>query len=174
MRTILTMVNVLALALLLSVNLACDKKSTDSNDEEQEFVATTQDFKDYKNWTLKATETGPDPFLKTAHGVNDNFTRKIFFNATAKASNGEYPVGSMILKELTDDQGNVQGAFTVMVKRGGNFNPDGNGWEWFMVSTDFSTVITQGDNATAGDGNCASCHSAANVNNNGLDWVFTR
>ncbi len=174
MRTFLLMVNVFALALILSTNLACDKKSTDSNDKEQEFVATTDDFKDYKSWTLKATKNGPDPFLKTAHGVEDSLTRKIYFNSAAKAKSGNYPVGSIILKELTDANGNLQGAFTVMVKRGGGFNPDGNGWEWFMVSTDFKTVMTQGDNATAGGGLCASCHSAANQNNNGLDWVFTK
>ena len=172
MRTILTMVNVLALALILSTNLACDKNSTDN--KEEEFVASTDDFKDYKTWTLKATKNGPDPFLQTAHGVGDTLTRKIYFNATAKPSNGKYPVGSMVLKELTDAQGKLAGAFTVLVKRGGKFNPDGNGWEWFMVSPDFSEVLTQGDNATAGGGVCASCHSAANQNNNGIDWVFTK
>ncbi len=174
MRTFLAFLNVLMFALIFSTQTACDKNSTDSDDGNQEFIATTNDFKNYSSWTLKATETGPDPFLKTAHGVTDGFTRKIYFNKTAKVSNGEYPVGSIILKELTDDQGNLQGAFTVMVKRGGKFNPEGNGWEWFMVSTDFSTVLTQGDNATAGDGMCAGCHAAANQNNNGLDWVFTK
>lgn len=174
MRVLLTLVNILVLALMLTTNVACDKNSTDNNEKEQEFVATTDDFKDYKSWTLKATKNGPDPFLKTAHGVGDTLTRKIYFNSTAKAKDGKYPVGSMVLKELTDASGNLQGAFTVMVKRGGDFNPDGNGWEWFMVSTDFSTVMTQGDNATAGGGMCASCHSAANTNNNGIDWVFTK
>ena len=69
MCTILTMVNVLALALILSVKPACDKNSTDSDDEVQEFVATTGDFKDYKSWILKATNNDPDPLLLTAHSV---------------------------------------------------------------------------------------------------------
>jgi cytochrome c peroxidase len=77
-----------------------------------------------------------------------------------------------VLKELQDKMGNVTGALTVMVKRGADFNPDGNGWEWFMTDVNLTTVLTQGDNATAGDGMCATCHAGANTNSNGTDWVF--
>jgi len=61
-----------------------------------------------------------------------------------------------------------------MVKRGGNFNPDGNGWEWFMTSPTRDTIMTRGDNSTAANGICAGCHSQANAGDNGVDWVFTR
>ncbi len=167
--------NLLALGLILVFNVACNKSSTGTDDEkETEFVATLNDFKGYENWTLKATNTGPDPFLQSAHGVNDNFTRKVYFNDKAKPQNGKFPVGSIIVKELRDANGDLQGALTVLVKRGGSFNSAGNGWEWFMTDTKLSTVMTQGDNETAGGGACAGCHAQANSNNNGQDWVFTK
>ena len=145
-----------------------------ATDEVDEFVATTDDFKGYASWTKVATEYGPDPLLMTAHGVEDSLYRHIYIKDNKKPSNGKYPVGTIVLKELRDEMGVITGALTVMVKRGGDFNPDGNGWEWFMTSTDLATVLTQGDNATAGDGMCANCHTSANTNNNGEDWVFTQ
>jgi hypothetical protein len=163
----------LALALGLMLIVGCDS-STDSDDEETEFVAELNDFENYTSWTLVASENGPDPLLQTAHGVGDTLTRNIYFKDDETPGNGRYPKGTMIVKELRDEDGNLTGALTMMVKRGGDFNPDGNGWEWFMTSTDLSTVMTQGNNATAGGGMCANCHSGANTNNNGTDWVFSR
>ena len=156
----------------LLVVLSCSS-STDS-DEEDEFVASLDDFAGYTSWTLVATETGPDPFLGEAHGVTDDFTRNIYFKNDAEASNGKYIKGSLIVKELRDGSNNLAGALTMMTKRGGEFNPDGNGWEWFMAATDLSEVLTQGDNATAGGGMCAGCHIQANTGTNGIDWVFSK
>ncbi len=142
--------------------------------DNREFVADLDDFKDYLNWTKVATNFGPDPFLQSAHGVSDSLYRNIYFKDEVKAVNGEYLKRTIILKELRDKDGNPAGATTVLVKRGGSFNPDGNGWEWFMVNTDLTNILTRGDNATAGDGACASCHNGANGMGNGLDWVFTQ
>lgn len=162
----------LTIILGLAVFVGCDS-STDSDDEVTEFVAEPEDFSDYTSWTLVASEDGQDPLLMTAHGVEDTLTRNVYIKDNESPSDGNYPKGTMIVKELRDDDGNLTGALTMMVKRGGNFNPDGNGWEWFMTSTDLTTVMTQGDNATAGGGMCANCHAGANVNNNGVDWVFS-
>ncbi|HID38335.1 MAG TPA: hypothetical protein EYP36_02330 [Calditrichaeota bacterium] len=142
--------------------------------DNREYVAELDDFKDYLNWTKVTTNFGPDPFLQSAHGVSDSLYRNIYFKDDVKAVNGEYLKRTIILKELRDKDGNLAGATTVLVKRGGNFNPDGNGWEWFMVDTELTTVMTRGDNATAGGGACASCHNGANTSSNGMDWVFTQ
>jgi len=141
---------------------------------ESEYIAGLDDFKDYQSWTKVATNFGPDPLLQTAHGVSDSLSRNIYFKDHVKAVNGQYVKRTIILKELRDKDGNLAGALTVMVKRGGGFNPDGDGWEWFMTDTTLTTVITRGDNATAGGGMCAGCHNGANTNNNGVDWVFTQ
>ncbi len=146
--------------------------SSTTDTKEQEYIATLDDFKGYTSWTKVATEFGPDPLLMTAHGVTDSLYRAIYIKDNKKAVNGAYPNGTIVLKELQDKMGNVTGALTVMVKRGADFNPDGNGWEWFMTDVNLTTVLTQGDNATAGDGMCATCHAGANTNSNGTDWVF--
>ena len=154
------------------VFLSCSS-STDSN-EDEEFKATLDDFAGYTSWTLVASKTGPDPFLASAHGVNDSFTRNIYFKDNASASNGAYGKGALLVKELRDAENNLAGALTMMAKRGGGFNPDGDGWEWFMAATDLSEVLTQGDNAAAAGGACAGCHAQANAGSNGIDWVFSK
>ena len=160
--------------LLLLVAGALAFSCSSATDEDEEFIATLADFSGYSSWTKVATEFGPDALLMTAHGTDDSLYRHIYFKDNQKASNGKYPVGTIIVKELKDEMGALTGALTMMVKRGGDFNSDGDGWEWFMTSTDLTTVLTQGDNATAGDGMCASCHTSANVNSNGTDWVFSQ
>ncbi len=151
---------------------ACSTTTDSTDDGSKEFVADLNDFKDYQNWTEVDLLYGPDPLLQAAHGANDGLYRRVYIKDNAQPENGKYPTGTIILKELRTPDGTLTGALTVLVKRDGGFNPDGNGWEWFMTDTDLTTVITQGDNATAGSGACASCHSGANVNNNGTDWVF--
>ncbi len=146
--------------------------STEPKKEVKEVIAKLDDFKGYTSWTKVDTRFGPDPLLQTAHGVTDSLFRVVYVKDNVKPSSGKYPVGTMILKELRDANNKLQGAITVMVKRGGSFNPDGNGWEWFMTDTGLTTILSQGDNATAGGGMCASCHAGANTNNNGTDWVF--
>ncbi len=162
----------LVLIAALGLGLLACSSSNNGDDGESEFIATLDDFKDYKSWALVDTAMGPDPFLGQAHGGGP-LTRSIYFKDDAMPQDGEYPKGTIILKELTDANDNVVGALTMLVKRGGDFNPDGNGWEWFMTTTDLDTVMTQGDNATAGGGACAGCHAQANSNNNGTDWVFS-
>lgn len=90
---------VFALIGLLFV-LSCS--SSTNSDDDEEFVATLDDFAGYISWTLIASETSPDPFLGAAHGVNDNFTRNIYFKNDAVASNGKYEKGTLIVKELRD------------------------------------------------------------------------
>ena len=167
-----TLIKMLGLSLVSMLFFAACSSSTDSDDKE--FIATLSDFDGYTGWTKVVTETGPDPLLGNAHGAAEPLTRNIFFLDNAQPKNGEYKVGTIIVKELRDGMGNLAGGVTMLVKRGGDFNPDGNGWEWFMTNTTLDTVYTQGDNAMAAGGMCASCHASANVNDNGTDWVFSR
>lgn len=165
--------NLLAVLFFGLLIMACNSDNSTEPKNDTEFQAGLQDFKDYKSWKKVATKFGPDPLLQSAHGANDSLFRNIYFKDDAKATTGEYETGTIILKELTDETGNVVG-ITVMAKRGGDFNPSGNGWEWFMTDAQLSQIVTSGDNAQAANGACAGCHSQANSNNNGVDWVFTR
>jgi len=50
------------------------------------------------------------------------------------------------------------------VKRGGTFNPEGDGWEFFQLKTtaDGTTIVDRGvDTVNFAGGECITCHSAA-------------
>lgn len=129
------------------------------------------DFADFENWELWVEETGPDAFLGEAHGINDDFTRKIYRKQTGmEPLADEFPAGTVILKELIDpetgDRPAVAGQVTAMVKRGGDFNTANNGWEWFMMDAN-------GNFARGGaEMGCNGCHVAA-TGGDGTDYVFS-
>lgn len=109
-----------------------------------------------------------------AHGGNDeNATRTIYVKDNQnRAADGEFPVGTLIVKETEDGSGNTI-EVTAMVKRGNNFNPDNNDWEWFMLIPD-GNIAEDNDmvmrGATLMDGMCGACH--AQVENK--DYVFSK
>lgn len=137
--------------------------------EPVEVIRTLQDFKSYTSWRLVRTLLGPDPFLGGAHG-GGTFFRAIYMSpADAKRVNGQFPAGTMFVKELRKDNngtpGDITDALTIMVKRGGAFSPDGNGWEYFMTDTALSQTLLRGGSDTM----CFGCHNAAKD----LDFVFS-
>ena len=151
-----------------------------------EFEAVIADFAGYTDWELVDYSTGlSNPGgLGEAHAArNDLFTRKTFKNAAAlNSSASEYDVGSILIKETftyTDGPNGLEKTITgptgllAMVKRGGDFNPDNNGWEWFMLEPDLSGVIAQGEmpNGAAG---CNACHSKAETQMGGWDYTFPK
>jgi len=150
---------------------SCKKEET--NDEPTEVIADNDTFKDFRNWTLRADNTGPDPALGGAHAENDaSVTRYIYFENNQSAQDGTYSLGTVVVKESKNDALTVQ-VITAMVKRGNNFNPDGGDWEWFMLNPD-GTIATDNDgNEMRGDdlmnGMCLNCHSQ----NSATDYVFT-
>lgn len=99
--------------------------------EPVEVVKSIEDFKDYQTWKLVRTLIGPDPALGGAHGEPIRHRSIYVWPAEAKLVNGELPVGTVLVKELREDidgqPGAVTDALTVMVKRGGSFNPGGGG-----------------------------------------------
>lgn len=163
-------------ALIVAVSLVaggCSDEPASSNTTPQEFVATAAAFGGYNTWQQTvAPLRGPDPagMLGGAHEGNDSsMTRSIVINpATAqRGSNGEFPVGTVLVKELRMTDGTVP-MITAMAKRGGEFNRSGNGWEWFLVSPGDGSILARGD--TLMGGMCQGCHSAKASQ----DYVFTR
>ena len=133
---------------------------------------------DWTSWFKIDSTRGPDPaglLSNFAHGADTTFDRIVYTNTQAfQPLGGVYPTGTVIVKELRDkDTGDLAGSVTMLVKRGGDFNPDGNGWEWVMATPDLSTVQAQGGNNDQSTAGCVGCHAAANSNDNGVDWVFT-
>lgn len=158
----------LAVAILAS---SCSDNSTDPTP--QEFVADSADFVGYSSWE-QTTEpiVGVDPagiLIGGAHGATDsNLVRSVFISprGAKRGTNGEFPNGTLLLKELKDKDGNIM-MLTSMAKRGGSFDPTGKNWEYFMMDGKGSI---QGRGAGLMDGMCKGCHAGAAS----TDYVFTR
>lgn len=164
---------IILLGFVLITGLSSCSKDNTTEPTNQEFIADDNSFKDFMSWTLVKTNQGPDPALGMAHSGNDEtVTRKIYVKNNQDRVNGVFPVGTIIVKHSSNPAGTVN-EFTAMVKRGNNFNPSGNDWEWFMLMPD-GTIATQDGMKTRGpnlmNGMCVSCHSSNKVK----DFVFSK
>ncbi len=141
---------------------------------ETPFVATSATFANYATWTLVASNSGPDPSLGAAHGGNDStVTREIYYKDNQDPVDGEYPIGTVIVKRSYNPSGTVDER-TAMVKRGNNFNVANNDWEWFKLdSVGAIAVDTAGVEQRGGasfmSGMCGGCHSNATT-----DYSFSK
>jgi len=159
----------LVILCLMGLNFmqACkdDDTTDDPTPEPQEFVADSTSFTSYASWSLDAELMGEDPALGAAHAGNDsNSVRKVYFMDGQAPVNGEYPIGTIIVKETSNDTAFL--ANTAMVKRGAGFNSANDGWEWFLLDQN-GAILNRGADLMGGA--CAGCHSKASV-----DWVFTK
>jgi cytochrome c553 len=142
------------------------------------FVAQLKDFADYKNWqAIDYTIGASNPALGTAHMGSDNaYSRRVYINPYGKKEGDEYTLGTILVKEtFTWENGNQKfaatGGVVAMVKRGGDFNPKHDGWEWFVLAPDLSSIVRRGGEEMAG---CNSCHDLAEGQTGGADYVFPR
>jgi len=165
---LLTVVGFLTFTLLIS---SCKKDET--VDPPAEFVATNSTFDGISTWTLGGEFFGIDPSLGAAHGGNDStVTRSVYFKADVVPVNGLYPLGAVITKR-SHNTGGTLNQYTAMVKRGGDFNPSGNDWEYFMLSGEGQIAMDADGNEMRGanlmNGMCIGCHTAAKTS----DYIFT-
>lgn len=136
-----------------------------------EYVATSATFANWNTWTLVDTRLGPDPALgEMAHGgQGEGVTRKIYIKEDKAKVNGQFPIGTVVVKHTTNSEGTLN-EITAMVKRGGDgFNTGHNGWEWFMLMPD-GTVSAEMRGADLMNGMCNMCHSNAKAK----DYVFSK
>ncbi|MFK5856453.1 MAG: cytochrome P460 family protein [Bacteroidota bacterium] len=165
---LLLVVGFLTFTLLIS---SCKKDET--VDPPAEFVATNSTFDGISTWTLGGEFFGMDPALGGAHGGNDStVTRSVYFKTDVVPSNGIYPLGAVITKR-SHNTGGTLNEYTAMVKRGGDFNPDGNNWEFFMLAGEGQIAKDADGNEMRGaelmDGMCIGCHTGAKSS----DYIFT-
>jgi hypothetical protein len=174
MKRFRTLTRIAAVAVVSTIMLsACEDDETTAPPTDQEFVAAQADFANYTTWTQTTTpQKGPDPsgFLGGAHNSADtSFTRHIYVNnaSATRGSDGEYPNGTVFLKTMSDANGTVQ-AITAMAKRGANYSPNNNDWEWFFIDPASGAISQRGDTLLGGA--CASCH----FTKADQDYIFTR
>ncbi|MDT8324781.1 MAG: cytochrome P460 family protein [Bacteroidota bacterium] len=151
---------------------ACSDDDDPVNPQPEEFVAADADFANYRNWAQPIEpQKGKDPagIIGDAHGADDeNMTRHIFINNNnvVRDGNGNFPVGTRLVKEVRMGDGSVA-MVTAMVKRGGTFNESNRNWEWMLLSEDGKIMDRD---ANLMDNMCNGCHST-NANE---DYVFTK
>ncbi len=165
---LLTVVGFLAISLTFH---SCKK---DEDPAPEDFIANNDTFKDFSSWTLGGEFQGADPSLGGAHGGNDStVTRSVYFKNNVVPISGLYPQGAVIVKYSTNTAGNLN-EYTAMVKRGNNFNPTGNDWEYFMLAGDGQIATDSDGNEMRGsnlmNGMCIGCHTKASTS----DYIFTQ
>jgi hypothetical protein len=114
----------------------------------REFVAQPDDF--------KCLQDGTKVDGKTFYVFNKNKRklRKALKIANRDLSKKRYPVGTIL--QLFP--------FEAMVKRGGKFNPAGDGWEFFQLTTSAqgTQIVSRGGMEVANRfGSCQGCHAGA-------------
>ena len=163
--------------------VAAGAPNSPAPDPQAEFIAELSDFANYPAWQAIDYSIGPtNNALGAAHkGDVLTHSRRVFANELAFQKQGnEYPNGSILVKEVTSfESGERQFAemgLLAMVKRGAEFNPDHQGWEWFVLSENNNEILARGANVM--DGMCNVCHLQADDDNgtnptfNGSDYVF--
>jgi cytochrome c553 len=138
-----------------------------------EYIASDGDFAGYTKWTVVDRVSGASDALQGAHLANDpNTTRTIFVKGNAdRTDNGKFPIGTTLVKHYTDKENKLLGG-VAMVKRGGGFNKEFGGWEWFVldVNTGKIAVNASGAQSRGAITMCNQCHAKTAEN----DYVFTR
>ncbi|HEX6278046.1 MAG TPA: cytochrome P460 family protein [Polyangiaceae bacterium] len=132
-------------------------------------MAFERDFQDFRDWTEV-----PVPKLEAQGVTHTEGDVRQWINARPAPGATSFPVGTMIVKEVTNEAKKTYQVFA-MVKRGGDYNRLGApGWEWFELRErpDESLAISwRGINAPDGEsyagdplGGCNSCHQLAAKN----------
>lgn len=131
-------------------------------------------FTGYRDWNAVEHSNAPHDILGPAHqGSDPEFTRSIFTTAGGMIDSGEYPVGTVFVKETHTHTAGGDHAFADpmgllgMVKRPAGFDDAGNDWEYFNIDPADLSVIASG----ADLGSCKGCHALA-AGDEGQDRIF--
>lgn len=147
-----------------------------------EVAADDTTFANYRSWNLIDTlTTRPDLLGDRAHGGAVQESTRVVYKkqlyANPDTSDQGYPIGTALVKEARDADGNII-EVTAMLKRGGGFSPMFGDWEWFLLEAQTGTILC-GDNgeerrgAFLNNGGCVGCHTGATPEQNtGIDFVF--
>lgn len=140
----------------LLVFFACKKDKTLEGIDLELFkmAKETSGFTWYKN---------SDQALPKSSGSGHNFpSLRTRFNSIAATQldasgkiegNAVFPEGSLIVKELLDDNGSLE-RYAILFKAANDENADANGWVWGYINED-QTIATSAKEQGA---SCISCH----------------
>lgn len=144
-----------------SLTTACGGRpsSPAAPDAGPSFVATQGSFAHFTSWESFDGGTTADDSLNLVG------QRILYLNQRPPHGSTQFPIGTIIVKTT---QG---GATFAMARRGGGFNPQGLGWEWFQLATGADgtpTILWRGDGTsgmlaygTTSATGCNDCHFEA-------------
>jgi hypothetical protein len=138
-------------------------------------VANASNFTDYRRWQ----KISLPPATPDIEGVHTG-PRSVYVNRLPAKGGTEFPVGTVIVKEMENNADIRQRKVFAMVKRGGDFNVGAAlNWEWFEVTplpNGQAIVVWRGVNPPEGEsysrskeGGCNGCHMSAKGN----DYVMS-
>lgn len=166
----------LVLALVLAAcSLSCGSSADDGADggaaasDPSIFLAFGASFDNFRSWESFHQEKGT-----VAGSVHVDGPRTTYLNHRPPAGSTQFPVGTIIVKELEVGDSATREVFA-MVKRGGDYNSNGaTGWEWFALNNapaGNAIIRWRGVGPPLGEkyggdatGGCNSCHSTAREN----------
>ncbi len=155
-----------------------DDAASSTTDAGACFVAFATAFDGYRSW-----RSFHDLDMDALDGVHPAGGRTEYINHLPLHGSTSYPVGTIIVKEPTDDPAGTQ--IFAMVKRGCDYNASGaENWEWFEISPPAADgtvgIVWRGagpPNGTTygGDptGGCNTCHSAGRAGDFVLSSAFS-
>ncbi|MEW5848000.1 MAG: hypothetical protein AB2A00_04270 [Myxococcota bacterium] len=134
-----------ASSLLLSLSLACTPDAPQDGPCNGDFVATEADFTCSRDWVQVGN------LRITNRCGQEDVAVDLARNPQEDA---QYPLGTMISLNATE----------AMVKRGKDFDPTNNNWEYFnlRLSPSGATITSRGKAEVKNDlGSCLECHAGA-------------
>jgi len=163
---------------IAGVSCGDDAGSSSSSDAGACDVAFADAFTNYRSWTVFHDMDTDD-----LDGVHPAGGREEYINQPPPHGSTAYPVGTIIVKEPTDDPSGAQ--IFAMVKRGCDYNESGaTNWEWFEISAPASDgtvdIVWRGAGPPNGvtyggdpNGGCNMCHSTGLADDFVLSSAFS-
>ena len=151
---------------LLALAAACTENSSGPGEI---FIAEESDFAPFQSWT-SFTLPGNDPLSSLVYPLG---ARQAFLNQRPPHGAREYPVGTLIVKAVQQDDIPQHWELFARAKRGGNFNPAGAvNWEFFLLIIDTDGTVRIASRGIApqddGHGDMSGIMSAGYFNGQGI------
>ncbi len=177
---------VLVLSVAFAASLSCSTGSGDAADAgssplcngwSEPGVAFPANFAGFHSWSNEPA-VGPDGSTDGLHGVGP---LRVYWNAAPPRGSSEFPRCTIIVKETEETDVTKRTVFA-MVKRGGDYNSNGAGWEWFSLTDDADgtvQVLWGAPQPPAGEtyanqavGDCNGCHMLDKTNDGVWDTAL--
>jgi hypothetical protein len=164
-----------ASSLLFIALAACAPDVNVGTDASGEFDPVPSDFMNYSSWTEYDLGGGDAGTTSDACAHLADVPRVAFINKAPPHGSTEFPVGTMIVKQIrvTQDPSTWQ-VFGMAKRDDGQYGTPSNGclgWEWYGLNAPGGSTAFQwsglgpsGADPYASCGPCASCHTAAQAN----------